>query len=148
LTRRCTKNPSSSSLALGLKPLIAVGGPGVNYGWWHYNRIFTSTTSNLHAWFIIRQGSVRVRTSSGRTYRANRTHTYAVVQVYWDQDYGRPALLIAGITGVATRAACDWLASRIDGWEIFLEPAAALVLAVEKENPENVAVVERVIVVP
>jgi len=128
----------------GLKPLIAVGGPGVNYGWWHYNRIFTSTTSNLHAWFMVSGGRTIVRTSTGRTYSANRTHTYAVVQVYWDQDHGRPALLVAGITGVATRAACEWLASRIDGWEIFSEAASALVLAVEKADPSRVTVAERV----
>ena len=132
----------------GLKPIIAIGGPGVNYGWWHYNRIFTANSSSLHAWFVVSGGRTVVRTSTGRVYRANSTHTFAIVQLYWDQGHGRPALLVAGLTGRGTRAACEWLASRIESWDVIAEGAAAVVLAVDKMDPTRVTVEERIVETP
>ena len=125
--------------------IIAVGGPGVNYAWYHYNPLFESGESSLYAWFAIRQGgTVVVRTRTGRTYRANRTHTYAIVQLYTDWVSWRRLLLVAGLTGKATRAACMWLAEQVRSGPVVVEGAAAVVLAVNKTDIRDVEVVERV----
>ena len=131
--------------------LIAIRGPGVNYAWWHYNPVFESNESSLWAWFTLvmePHPHVEVWTVTGRAYRENATHTYAVIQVYWDCEYGRPVLLVAGLRGVGTRGACEWLAARILDRSVLGEEYAAIILAISIADYRNVTVVERIATEP
>ena len=96
-----------------LGPLIAVGGPAVNFFWSEYNSpsSWTYFTSNGIDWTIVADGNEYYKEGNYVYEGGSETEVvtdYAIVQLIWDEENNRPVLLIAGISGHATKAACEW----------------------------------------
>lgn len=54
---------------------------------------------------------------------------YAIVELVWDEENSRPVLLIAGISGYATKAACKWFHENAE--DIISEEVHAFILEIK-----------------
>ena len=94
-------------------PLISIGGPAVNLFWSEYNTpsSWAHFTLSDTDWVIV-AGSNEYHKEGNYVYEGGSetdvVTDYAIVQLIWDEENNRPVLLIAGISGHATKAACEW----------------------------------------
>ena len=115
-------------------PLISIGGPAVNLFWREYN------TPSSWAYFTF-SGTEWVIVAGGNEYHKAGNYVYdggsetevvtdyATVQLIWDEMNNRPVLLIAGISGHATKSACEWFYNNADN--IISEETHAFILEIK-----------------
>jgi len=114
-------------------PLIAVGGPEVNLFWSEYNtRTFGHFTISGTDWTVV-VGSNEYHKEGNYDYeggsKTDIITDYAIVELLWDKENNRPVLLIAGISGHATKAACEWFCNNADN--IITEESHAFILEIK-----------------
>jgi len=115
---------ASSDLVEG--PLVIIGRPDTNLFWQKFN------TNSSWAYFSIENGKYFIKTCDGHEYRNSTSITGAIVQLIWDDENNRPVLLIGGLDGTATYAACDWLANNMD--YVFKQNVHAFILKITSGN--------------
>jgi len=107
--------------------LVAVGGPGVNSITWYYNNLRNGSGGRALPIYFDKNASgadyIHVE-SSGNSYYMEHDALgrvkadYALMELYGEAEYGRHVLIIGGLGGTGTWAACKVL-SNYRAWSFF-----------------------------